>query len=70
MEQARLDFDDLQAFFLVAETGSFARAAQRMESSKSIVSRRVARLEATLATKLLQRTARGTHMTEAGASYY
>lgn len=70
MEQARLDFDDLQAFFLVAETGSFARAAQRMESSKSIISRRVARLEATLATKLLQRTARGTHMTEAGASYY
>ncbi|WP_349319364.1 LysR family transcriptional regulator [Asticcacaulis sp. MM231] len=70
MERARLDFDDLQAFFLVAETGSFARAAQRMESSKSIISRRVARLEATLLTKLLQRTARGTHLTEAGANYY
>ena len=70
MEQSRLDFDDLNAFFVVAETGSFARAAERLESSKSLVSRRVARLEATLSTRLLQRTARGTHLTEAGALYY
>lgn len=70
MEQSRIDFDDLQAFFLVAETGSFIRAAQRLDSSKSIVSRRVARLEATLSAQLLQRTARGTHLTEAGQSYY
>ncbi|MDV6329384.1 LysR family transcriptional regulator [Asticcacaulis sp. 201] len=70
MEQQRLDFDDLQAFFLVAETGSFARTAQRLESSKSIISRRVARLEAMLSAKLLQRTARGTHLTEAGTIYY
>ena len=70
MEHARLDFEDLNAFFVVAETGSFARAAERLESSKSIISRRVARLEATLSTRLLQRTARGTHLTEAGALYY
>lgn len=70
MEQSRLDFDDLRAFFLVAETGSFARAAQRLDSSKSIVSRRVARLETTLSALLLQRTARGTHLTEAGQTYY
>ena len=70
MEQHPLDLDDLRAFFVVAETGSFARAAQRLQSSKSIVSRRVARLEATLAARLLQRTARGTHLTEAGQTYY
>lgn len=70
MEQLRLDFDDLSAFFVVAETGSFARAAERLESSKSIISRRVARLEATLSTRLLQRTARGAHLTEAGTLYY
>lgn len=70
MEQSRLDFDDLRAFFLVAETGSFARAAQRLDSSKSIVSRRVARLEGTLSTPLLHRTSRGTHLTEAGQVYY
>jgi len=65
-----LDLDDLRAFFVVAETGSFARAAQRLQSSKSIVSRRVARLEAILSALLLQRTARGTHLTEAGQHYY
>ena len=70
MEQSRLDFDDLNAFFVVAESGSFARASERLESSKSIISRRVARLETTLSTRLLQRTARGTHLTEAGALYY
>jgi len=70
MERSHLDLDDLRAFFLVAETGSFARTAERLESSKSIVSRRVARLETTLSTQLLHRTARGTHLTEAGAQYY
>ena len=70
MEQSRLDLDDLRAFFLVAETGSFARAAQRLDSSKSIVSRRVARLENTLSASLLHRSARGTQLTEAGQSYY
>jgi DNA-binding transcriptional LysR family regulator len=41
-----------------------------LQSSKSIVSRRVARLETTLSALLLQRTARGTHLTEAGQTYY
>ena len=70
MEQSRLDLDDLRAFFLVAETGSFAKAAQRLDSSKSIVSRRIARLENSLSALLLQRSARGTYLTEAGQSYY
>ena len=70
MEQSGLDLDDLRAFFLVAETGSFAKAAHRLNSSKSIVSRRVARLEAVLAAQLLQRSARGTVLTDAGQLYY
>lgn len=70
MERPPLDLDDLRAFFSVAETGGFARAAQRLQSSKSIVSRRVARLESTLSALLLQRTARGAHLTEAGQTYY
>ncbi len=70
MEQSRLDLEDLKAFFLVAEMGSFARAAQRLDTSKSIVSRRVAALERTLSAQLLQRTARGTHLTELGQTYY
>ena len=65
-----LEFADLRAFFLVAETGSFTRAAQRMEAAKSIVSRRVARLEEALSARLLQRTASGTILTEEGQLYY
>ncbi|MDI7774490.1 LysR family transcriptional regulator [Asticcacaulis sp. EMRT-3] len=70
MEQVRIDFDDLHAFFRVAETGSFARAAQRLDSSKSLISRRVARLEETLNVQLLQRSSRGAQLTEAGQAYY
>lgn len=70
MEHSRFDLEDLRAFFLVAETGSFARAAQRLDTSKSIISRRVAALEQALSAQLLQRTARGTHLTEAGQTYY
>ena len=65
-----LEFADLRAFFLVAETGSFTRAAQRMEAAKSIVSRRVARLEEALSARLLQRTPTGTVLTEEGQLYY
>ncbi len=65
-----LEFADLRAFFLVAETGSFTRAAQRLEQAKSIVSRRVARLEEALSARLLQRTPSGTILTEEGQLYY
>lgn len=70
LEHTGLDLDDLRAFFVVAETGSFARAAQRLDTSKSILSRRVARLEEQLSARLLQRTARGTLLTEGGQLYY
>lgn len=65
-----VDLDDLQSFFLVVETGSFARAADRLGVAKSIVSRRVAHLEAQLKARLLTRSARGTQTTDVGALYY
>jgi len=65
-----LEFADLQAFFVVAETGSFTRAAHRLEAAKSIVSRRVARLEQALSVSLLQRTSSGAVLTEEGHIYY
>ncbi|ADU14171.1 LysR family transcriptional regulator [Asticcacaulis excentricus] len=65
-----VDLDDLHAFFLVVETGSFARAADRLGVAKSIVSRRVAHLEDQLKARLLTRTARGTQTTDVGALYY
>lgn len=70
MERSSLDLVDVLAFVRVAETGSFARAAERMGLSKPVVSRRVARLEEQLGARLLTRTARGAHPTDIGAAYH
>lgn len=70
MERSATDLVDVLAFVRVVETGSFARAAERMGLSKPVLSRRVARLEAQLGARLLTRTARGAKPTEIGLSYY
>ena len=70
MERSATDIVDVLAFVRVAETGSFARAAERMGLSKPVLSRRVARLEEQLGARLLTRTARGAQPTEIGESYY
>jgi DNA-binding transcriptional LysR family regulator len=57
---------DLRNFVEVVESGGFNRAAKRLGISKSIVSRRVARLEAELGARLLSRTTRGISPTGAG----
>ena len=46
--------------------GWLSRAAHRLSTSKSVVSRRIARLEAEVGTRLLTRSARGIMLTEAG----
>jgi DNA-binding transcriptional LysR family regulator len=63
------ELDDIRAFVEVAEAGGFARAAKRLGLSKSIVSRRVTRLEEALGARLLSRTTRGISPTEAGAEF-
>jgi DNA-binding transcriptional LysR family regulator len=70
MERSSVDLVDVLAFVRVAETGAFARAAERMDISKSILSRRVARLEDQLGAKLLTRTAQGAMPTDIGQAYY
>src|SRR4028119_621395 len=70
MERFSVDLVDVLAFVRVAETGAFARAAERMDISKSILSRRVARLEEQLGAKLLTRTAQGAQPTDIGQAYY
>ena len=64
------DLLDVLAFVRVVETGSFARAAERMSLSKPVLSRRVARLEERLGARLLTRTARGAQPTQVGQAYY
>ncbi|MBL8646045.1 MAG: LysR family transcriptional regulator [Sphingosinicella sp.] len=69
MEQSS-DLSDIAALVAVVETGSFSRAAERLGISKSIVSRRVARLEAALGARLLTRTAQGARPTDVGVDYF
>ena len=70
MERSSTDLIDVLAFVRIAETGSFARAAERMGLSKPVLSRRVARLEQQLGARLLTRTARGAQPTDIGSAYY
>jgi DNA-binding transcriptional LysR family regulator len=70
MERSSVDIMDVLGFVRVVEAGAFARAAERMGVSKSILSRRVARLEDQLGAKLLTRTAQGAHPTDIGQAYF
>jgi DNA-binding transcriptional LysR family regulator len=60
------DIEGLKAFVEVVGTGGFSRAARKLGVSKSIVSRRVAALEADIGVRLLSRTTRGVSLTDAG----
>lgn len=62
--------NDLLLFARIVESGSFTRAASRVNLPKSTVSRRLALLETTLGERLLQRTTRKLVVTEFGASLY
>lgn len=63
------EIDDMRAFVEVVESGGLSPAARRLGLSKSIVSRRIARLEEQLGAQLLSRTTRGISPTEAGADF-
>jgi DNA-binding transcriptional LysR family regulator len=64
-----VDLEDLRAFVEVADAGGVSPGARRLGLSKSIVSRRIARLEDALGVQLLSRTTRGAVLTEAGATF-
>lgn len=64
-----MNIEDLHTFVEVADAGGISPAAQRLGVSKSIVSRRLVRLEAELGIQLLSRTTRGAALTEAGATF-
>lgn len=64
-----MDVEDLRTFVEVADAGGVSPAAIRLGLSKSIVSRRLLRLEAELGVQLLARSTRGAALTEAGATF-
>src|SRR5205807_3794996 len=60
----------IQVFSQVVESGSFAKAAERLGLSTSAASRHIAELEAHLQTRLLNRTTRRVSLTESGRAFY
>ncbi|KXF75434.1 transcriptional regulator [Paramesorhizobium deserti] len=64
-----IDLDDMRCFVEVVENGGFNRAAVHLGISKSIISRRIGKMEADLGTRLLNRTTRGISPTEAGLEF-
>jgi len=61
-----VDVQNLQAFLLVAEEGSFSLAAERLHLSQPAVSKRIALLEQGLGSELFDRIGRHIGLTEAG----
>lgn len=61
-----MDTQNLQAFLLVAETGSFSMAAEQLHLTQPAVSKRVALLEERLQRSLFDRIGRNISLTEAG----
>lgn len=57
-------------FVAVMETGSFARAAEKLRTSSGQASKLVSRLEEELGVRLLNRTTRAISPTEVGQAYY
>lgn len=64
-----MDIEELRTFVEVADAGGVTPAARRLGVSKSIVSRRLAKVEEDLGVQLLSRTTRGAALTEAGTTF-
>lgn len=62
--------DDILTFVRVVEQGSFQAAGKVQHISKSLVSKRITRLEQQLGVQLLYRSTRRLDLTEAGQHYY
>lgn len=64
------DTEDLAIFVRVVELGSLSAAGRDMRLSAAVVSNRIARLEKSVGTRLLNRTTRHVSLTEDGSRYY
>ncbi len=63
-------FETMRVFAKIAEIGSFAGAATRLDMSPSMASQHVKALEESLGVRLLNRTTRRVSLTEIGREYY
>lgn len=65
-----MNLDDIRSLVAVAEMGSLARAAQRLNVTQPAVTRRIQRLEADLGVQLLDRDLKPARLTRAGEDAY
>ncbi|NRA15912.1 MAG: LysR family transcriptional regulator [Oceanospirillaceae bacterium] len=59
----------IQLFVRLADLGSFTRVAEQVNSSKSMISKEIGRLEADLGARLLHRSTRNVQLTHVGEGY-
>jgi DNA-binding transcriptional LysR family regulator len=64
-----MKFEGIAAFVAIAEAGSISEAARRLGLPKSVVSERLAELERTLGSQLIQRTTRKLTITLDGTAF-
>lgn len=64
-----LDLDTVWAFILVADHGSFTRAAEAMETTQAAVSLKLKRLEERLSCRLVERTPRHVQLSARGLAF-
>jgi len=69
-QDAAPDLNDVALLVRVVQTASFSAAAKERGVPVSTVSRRIARLEARLGTRLLERTTRSLRLTDVGRTYF
>ncbi len=62
------EIDDLAAFAVLIEVGSFTAAAKRLGCSKGYLSKRMSHLEESYGMKLMHRSTRSLNLTSAGAA--
>lgn len=65
-----LNLADIRSFVLIAQLGSFTKAAQALDVSRSHVSRQISNLENQMSVTLLIRTTRTLKLTDAGKRFY
>ena len=61
-----LDTDQLRSFLAIVDTGSFTRAAERVNKTQSAVSMHIRRLEEQLGCALFVKQGRGAKLTSEG----
>lgn len=65
-----INYADINSFLVLVEQGSFTKAAEQLQCSRSQISKQLAQLEKRLDVSLLVRTTRTQQLTAAGQAFY